>query len=112
MKPKGEQVIAIEYVRLKLAEYESRLEASREPLETTIDELINSTVVDELKAILKLLEQETPEAHLKRAQAMAIERAKEYRKKHGDPVDNLANLLGNVIQDEEIWRQILDSPYG
>jgi hypothetical protein len=39
-------------------------------------------------------------------------RARAYRRQFGDPVENLTNLLRQFVQDEDIWRDIVDEPYG
>ena len=49
---------------------------------------------------------------LRRKQRQAIRRAKQYRKEHGNPADNLAQLLDQLVEDEETWRAIVDEPYG
>jgi hypothetical protein len=49
---------------------------------------------------------------LLRKQQEAIRLAKEYRQKHGNPVDELARILDEIVQDEEAWRENLDEPYG
>jgi hypothetical protein len=49
---------------------------------------------------------------LLRKQQDAIRRAREYRKKHGNPVDNLEHMLARVVRDGKVWRAILDEPYG
>ena len=41
-----------------------------------------------------------------------IRRALEYRAAHGDPVQNLANLLASVTGDLQRWQEIVDEPYG
>jgi tetrahydromethanopterin S-methyltransferase subunit B len=51
-----------------------------------------------------------PESLLQKQQE-AIRLAKEYQISHGDPVENLANLLDELVQDEDLWQSILDEPY-
>ena len=49
---------------------------------------------------------------LKSKQPEMIRRAIEYRTAHGDPVQNLANLLSTVMSDPQRWQEIIDEPYG
>lgn len=46
---------------------------------------------------------------MRRKQLIAIERAKEYREQHGEPVENLAVLLSSLA-DPETWQAVLDDP--
>jgi hypothetical protein len=39
-------------------------------------------------------------------------RARAYRRQFGDPVENLVGLLGQFVQDEDTWQDIVDEPYG
>ena len=52
-----------------------------------------------------------PESLL-RKQKHAIRLAKKYHKEHGNPVDDLVDVLSQIVTDEESWREILDEPYG
>lgn len=47
---------------------------------------------------------------LLRKQQQAIRLAREYRLQHGNPVDNLAQLLDQLVEDEELWQTIVDDP--
>ncbi len=38
--------------------------------------------------------------------------AREYRVSHGDPIDELAGLLDDIIDDPESWQATLEEPYG
>jgi hypothetical protein len=51
-------------------------------------------------------------ASLLRKQREALSRAKEYRSRHGNPIDNLVSILGQIGDDGELWRAIVDEPYG
>ena len=51
-------------------------------------------------------------ASLLHKQQQAIRLAKEYRRKYGNPVDKLSDILRQVVDDEETWRTIVDEPYG
>jgi len=42
----------------------------------------------------------------------AIIFAQEYRRQHGDPIKQLSNLIGELMDDPEAWQSILDEPYG
>jgi hypothetical protein len=53
-----------------------------------------------------------PALPLRRKYRRAVQRSRAYRKRYGDPVDNLCDLLGEVAEDEETWRRILEEPYG
>jgi hypothetical protein len=49
---------------------------------------------------------------LREKQRQTICRAEEYRKEHGNPVDNLVTLFDEIIWDAEVWQEIVDEPYG
>jgi len=49
---------------------------------------------------------------LKAKRSEMIRRAIEYRATHGDPVQNLVNLLSTVTGDPQRWQEIIDAPYG
>ncbi len=51
-------------------------------------------------------------ASLLRKQKQAIRLAKEYREEHGDPVNNLADVLDQMVKDEALWQAIVEEPYG
>ncbi len=51
-------------------------------------------------------------ASLLHKQQQAIRLAKEYRREHGNPVDDLSDILRQVVNDEETWRTIVEEPYG
>ena len=55
---------------------------------------------------------QSPLERLKARQAGRIQRALEYRKKNGDPLENLARLLSDLVDDAELWQKILAEPYG
>jgi len=43
----------------------------------------------------------------------AIERAKRYREKYGDAIDNITQLLSGMAEgDAELWQEIIEEPYG
>ena len=47
-----------------------------------------------------------------RKQQEAVRYAREYRDLHGDPIDDLVSLLGEVVEDDALWQEIVDEPYG
>jgi len=55
---------------------------------------------------------QSPLERLKARQVGRIQGALEYRKKNGDPLDNLAWLLAELVDDAGLWKRIVDEPYG
>lgn len=49
---------------------------------------------------------------LKARHKEAVRYAQEYRTRFGDPIENLARLLGELQSDDELWQRIMDEPYG
>lgn len=42
----------------------------------------------------------------------AIEDARQWQAKNGNPIEYLIQLLDEAIEDEDLWREIVDEPYG
>jgi hypothetical protein len=56
----------------------------------------------------------TPSSTLSRIQArqpQILRRALEIRQEYGDPIQNLAELLGNMPGSQEDWEALIDEPY-
>ena len=45
-------------------------------------------------------------------QPQILRRALEIRREYGDPIQNLADLLGNMLGSQEDWEALIDEPYG
>lgn len=56
----------------------------------------------------------TPSSALSRLRArqpQILRRALEIRQEYGDPIQNLAELLGNMPGSQEDWKALIDEPY-
>lgn len=50
-------------------------------------------------------------SRIRARQPQILHRALEIRREHGDPIQNLAALLGNMPGSQEDWEALIDEPY-
>jgi len=54
----------------------------------------------------------SPLERIKARQSDALRRAREFRALHGDPLDALAHVLGDLPVTDDEWDRIVEEPYG
>jgi len=53
-----------------------------------------------------------PLERIRTRQPNALRKAKEFRTLHGDPLDALARVLGDLLVTDDEWDRIVEEPYG
>jgi len=54
----------------------------------------------------------SPLERIKARQLDALRRAREFRVLHGEPLDALARVLGDLPVTDDEWDRIVEEPYG
>jgi len=54
----------------------------------------------------------SPLERIKAHQLDALRRAREFRTLHGDPLDALACVLGDLPATDDEWDRMIEEPYG
>jgi len=54
----------------------------------------------------------SPLERIKARQPDVLRRAKEFRALHGDPLDALMRILGDLPVTDDEWDRIVEEPYG